>query len=335
MTNSRELAKHLLGTALWPFPTKLVSKFMIGGKRGFILMFHYIGRPLINGAGNDLFLELAEFRRVLDFVASNLCPMEPLEFLSGLQNENLPRGATLLTFDDCTERTVHAALPEMLVRNLRGCFFANPGLIDSGRTVPCLELMRICAECQPGRYPLAWPQGMVIEVTNESSRAKAYKSLWPSVLACPSAKHEQLFASLRFDFAVARELTAETRLASWQALDRLDSTGMLVGNHTPFHSTVEADGLDQFTRDVAEGYATLGARFRSSCRVFCYPYGRTVDATPETAERLKQLRTDFAFVTQGGIARAGQTGMLGLRREGAVYTSGSTKLAPLLACLRN
>ena len=334
MRNSRETAKHLLGTVLWPFPTKLVSKFMIGGKRGLILMFHYIGKPLIDGAGNDLFLELAEFRRVLDFVATKLCPLEPLEFLSGLQNENLPRGATLLTFDDCTERTVHAALPEMLDRNLRGCFFANHGLIDAGRTVPCLELMRICAECRPGRYELAWPRGMVVEIANESSRAKAYKALWPGILACPSSRHEQAFASLRFDFSVGRELSADTRLASWQALERLDAMGMLVANHTPFHSTVEADGLDQFTRDVAEGYAVFSERFKSSCRVFCYPYGRTVDATPETAARLKKLRTDFAFVTQGGIARADQAGMLGLRREGAVYTSGSTKLAPLLACIR-
>jgi hypothetical protein len=109
---------------------------------------------------------------------------------------------------------------------------------------------------------------------------------------------------------------------------------MLVANHTLFHSTVEADGLAQFSADVAQSYDALQAHFPAANRVFCYPYGRTVDATVETTALLRTLSTDYAFVTQGGIARAGRSGLLNLRREGAVYSAGSTKLAPLLAVIR-
>jgi hypothetical protein len=126
----------------------------------------------------------------------------------------------------------------------------------------------------------------------------------------------------------------ETRLASWEALARLVEAGMLVANHTPFHSTAHADGVEPFTEDVADGYAIFESRFPSPERIFCYPYGRAVDATRETARGLRRLGTGYAFVTQGGMARSGEDGLLDLRREGAVYSRGSTKLAPLLAFIR-
>src|SRR6266567_629539 len=98
---SRAAAKQALGTMLWPFPSRFVSRHWIGGDQGLILMFHYIGKPIVHGAATDLFLERAEFAKILDFVASSLCPLEPLEFLSRLKKGTLPRGAALLTFDDC------------------------------------------------------------------------------------------------------------------------------------------------------------------------------------------------------------------------------------------
>ncbi len=109
---------------------------------------------------------------------------------------------------------------------------------------------------------------------------------------------------------------------------------MLVGNHTMFHSTVNADGIEQFTADVDAAYEALEARFGSSPRVFCYPYGRTVDATAATTSRLRRMRTAWGFVTQGGSACASRTGPLNLRREQASYSAGAVKLAPLLATLR-
>ncbi len=141
-----------------------------------------------------------------------------------------------------------------------------------------------------------------------------------------------MFASIRQAFDV-RGSSPDARLASWDRLEELHNAGMLVGNHTMFHSTAEADGLDQFTADVDHAYGALEARFGSSRRVFCYPYGRTADATIATAARLRGLHTAFGFVTQGGIACADKTGLLNLRREEAAY-SGAVKLTPLLATIR-
>ena len=53
----RATAKGALGTLLWPFATQLVARRSIGGGQGLILMFHYIGRQLVPGVGEDLFLD--------------------------------------------------------------------------------------------------------------------------------------------------------------------------------------------------------------------------------------------------------------------------------------
>lgn len=332
----RRASKRGLGEALWPFAGHLTSRLLIRRRRGLILAFHYLGEPILDGVSEDLFLSHDEFTATLDFVQANLCPLDPGTFLALLKEGDLPPGATLLTFDDCAEKTVIDAIPELISRNLKACFFANPGLVDLGRTVPALDLMDILKAAPPGSFKLRLrePVSVEIEISDLPSRAAAYRLLWPKILACPSREHASVFASIREAFGVSGVLSPQARLASWDLLDRLHAAGMLVGNHTMFHSTVAADGIEHFTAGVKDAYASLEARFGSSSRVFCYPYGRTVDATVDTTASLDRLRTAWAFVTQGGIACALKTGPLNLRREQASYSAGAVKLAPLLATLR-
>lgn len=329
----RKASKATLGEMLWPILGSAASRVLFRGKRGLILMFHYIGDPVLAGVSEDLFLTRAEFARILDFVCAKLRPLDPQDFLEGMRSGTLPPGATMLTFDDCAERAVVEGLPELVSRDLKACFFANPGLIDAGRTVPALELMDLCRNARPGRYELLLPERVAVEICGNESRPLAYRLLWPRVLACPSRGHVALFASIREAFGV-RKLSADVRLASWPQLEGLHSAGMLVGNHTMLHSTVQADGVDQFSSDVAEAYQIFESRFGSSDRFFCYPYGRAVDATSAATASLSALGTDYGFVTQGGIACADKTGLLNLRREEAAYSVGAVKLAPLLAAVR-
>ena len=96
----RKASKSTLGEMLWPFLGSAASRFLFRGKRGLILMFHYIGEPVLAGAGEDLFLTRAELARILDFVRAKLCPLSPKDFLAGMRSGTLPPGATMLTFDD-------------------------------------------------------------------------------------------------------------------------------------------------------------------------------------------------------------------------------------------
>jgi peptidoglycan/xylan/chitin deacetylase (PgdA/CDA1 family) len=330
--------KSFLGTALWPFPTSLATRCLLGRHQGLVLTFHYIGNPVLRGVGDDLFMPPAEFRRILDFVTARLAPLGPTEFFERLTAGTLPRRATLLTFDDCLHDTVVQALPEFAKRGLQGCFFACPGLIAADRTVPSLELMWMCGNARPGDYrirtgPAASPS-LEVRIGDHESRIGAYRRLWPALLRCPSRSHSALLADIREDFHLPGSLPRRLRLANWSTLATLDQQGMLIGNHTMLHSTVTADGIAQFETDVALAYDLIERRLGRSTRVFCYPYGRKADQEHGTEDVLKRLGTDFAFVTQGGVASPRRSGCLNLHREDASYSVHATKLAPLLAFLR-
>jgi peptidoglycan/xylan/chitin deacetylase (PgdA/CDA1 family) len=330
--------KSLLGTALWPFPTSLATQCLLGRHQGLVLTFHYIGSPVLRGVAEDLFVPLAEFRRILDFVATRLAPLGPAEFFERMTAGTLPKRATLLTFDDCLHDTVAQALPEFAKRGLQGCFFACPGLIAADRTVPSLELMWMCGNARPGSYRIrttpANGEPLVLQIGGHETRIAAYGRLWPALLRCPSRSHSALLAGMREDFHLPGALPRRLRLANWSALASLEQNGMLVGNHTMLHSTVTADGIAQFETDVALAYDLIERRLGRRTRVFCYPYGRKADEEQGTEAVLRDLGTEFAFVTQGGLASPRRSGCLNLHREDASYSVHATKLAPLLAFLR-
>lgn len=330
----RQISKHSLGQALWPLAGKPVSRLFLRRERGLILMFNYIGEPIVRGVSEDLFLTLPEFRATLDFVQRSLCPLDPETFLALLEQEKLPRGATLLTFDDCAGKMVDEGLPELLARGLKACFFANPGLMDAGRTVPALELMDLCHSVSKGHYELHLPDLTSIEISDAASRATAYRRMWPKILRTPSRQQASLFDTIRREFGVHGCVSPEAQLTDWEGLHKVRASGMLVGNHTMFHSSVDADGIEQFTADIETAYRDLEKRFGPSRRMFCYPYGRDIDATPATTESLRRLETAYGFLTQGGVACARKTGLLNLRREEASYSAGAVKLTPLLATIR-
>jgi peptidoglycan/xylan/chitin deacetylase (PgdA/CDA1 family) len=326
----RSRVKGFLGTALWHFPTSLATQRLIGKDQGLVLTFHYIGSPVLSGVGDDLFMPLPEFRRVLDFISARLHPLPPLEFFRRLQEGTLPERATLITFDDCLHDTCVKALSELSKRGLAAAFFCCPGLIAADRTVPSVELMWICASARTGEHRV---RGDEFRISDHASRLAAYQRLWPELLRCPSRQHAALLAQLREEFGIRAEVPRSLRVAHWNTLASLDANGMLVGNHTMLHSTVTADGLPQFEDDVALAFNLIERRLGERPRVFCYPYGRKQDQAA-TEEMLQKLGTEFAFVTQGGIASPRRSGVLNLHREDASYSANATKLAPLLAFLR-
>ncbi len=323
-----------MGAALWPCHARLAAELVLRNRRGLVLTFHYIGEPVLPGVAEDLFISKSEFSRVLDFIAEHLRPLPPAAFLKHLRSGTLPRRATMITFDDCSEQTVINGFPELERRGLAACFFVNPGLIVAERMIPSVELMCLCAAAPAGIHDVRINPLLRVEIKGPSSRAAAFRRIWPLILNCPTPCHFALLRRIREGLHVERVPIREQRLAGWGLLKKLDDAGMLIGNHTMFHSTIAADGVQHFGKEVSQAYQSIEEHLGSKARVFCYPYGRPQDAGPEAEEVLRGLGTDFAFVTQGGMAAPHRSGNLSLHREDASYSAEATKLAPLLACLR-
>ena len=109
---------------------------------------------------------------------------------------------------------------------------------------------------------------------------------------------------------------------------------MYVGNHTMSHSTIDADGADDFKQEVGGAYEQLERFQMSGPKVFCFPYGRNEDVTPEAIRILREQNVDFALATQGGIASPALSLPWALRRESVFHSAAHLKLTPLLASLR-
>jgi peptidoglycan/xylan/chitin deacetylase (PgdA/CDA1 family) len=340
--NSRARLKGLLGDILWHFPSRQISRLLVGRDRGLVLMFHYVGSPILLGVSEDLFLSKQEFINTLDFVTEHLCPLDPLDFLDGLSAGNLPSGATLLTFDDGTKDNVTVVLPELLKRNLKACFFVCPGFIESRGSIPSLELMTILSTAAPKEYqvdfgkviPDSEAKQVSIDLSNTVLVQRAYQLLWSFLFRCSSRRQPLFLRHLRESLNVSQESSYLYPVATWEELTALKDAGMLIGNHTMFHSTVTADGADQFASDVARAFAILEARYPVHQRLFCYPYGRKVDVTEATTKALKLQNVKYAFVTQGGLARPNALDAWNLHREQASYSIAALKLTPLLAMFR-
>lgn len=343
----RVLARTALGWSLWPLTSRLLAR-EARGDRGLALTFHHIGEPVLPGAEDYLFLTREQLGRILDFVVADLHPLEPEEYLSRLASGTLPPKATLLTLDDGTFDQAEAA-PEFTRRGLRACFFVCPGLIELKASVPSLELATLCRYAPAGRYELLLEFGSrerigfraELEIGGPASRVSAFWRLLQPLQRCPSRAQGEFLDRLRKCFSISSDLRCPYRMATWEELAALAQAGMYVGNHTLYHSTASADGVTQFAADVAEAYEILEVRFpaaagkrTASDRVFCYPYGRTTDATQATTLALQHQHVKHAFVVQGGLARPGRTGQLNLHREAVAYNAQAVKLAALLACVR-
>lgn len=339
----RPVLKSVLGHLLWPTVTRSLSRRTLGRDVGLIYTFHYIGEPVIPGVCQDLFLSREKFAGILDFICKKMTPLAPVDFLERLQAGTLPPRAVMLTFDDCTRDAYTQALPELAKRNLKACFFVCPGLIDQGRTIPCLELMDICAKAPEGTYSLRIPlcnegrqQEAAVDITigNPPSRALSYRQLWPHLYRCTSAAQGEFLAAVRRQIGIADPVPPSYPLANWDELTEMHRRGMWIANHTMLHSTCYADTCDDFARDVARAFQVLDSRFPAQRRLFCYPYGSTLDVSSRTSDVLASMGTDIGLVTQGGAARPTRDGLLKLHREDATYSVGAAKLAPLLAMVR-
>lgn len=330
----RTTLKATLGHALWPSLTTRIARHFRNG-RGLILTFHYIGDTPLPGVLDSLFLPEDEFAKILDFIAGELEPLPPLQFVRHLSENTLPPRATLITFDDCTRETVMAAGRELQKRDLAAFWFACPGLIDAGTTIPSLDLLQCCMEAQPGAYTIEFDERAIeLTISDLKSRALAHKKLWPLLFQTASRLQVGFLQTLRNALGLSRT-SSWFQLANWDELRVLSGCGMYIGNHTYLHSTVVADGIEQFKCDLETAYTRLQSEVPQSHRIFCYPYGRRIDATRSTRDCLKHLNTEYAFVTQGGIASKQDGDYLNLRREDASYSLEATKLAPVLALVRS
>ena len=90
-----------------------------------IVMYHYVREIEGSAYPNIKGLEIAGFRRQLDYLSKNYSMITAEQLLSFAigEEKKLPLNACLLTFDDGFKDHIQYVLPELKLRNLQVSFF--------------------------------------------------------------------------------------------------------------------------------------------------------------------------------------------------------------------
>ncbi|MEO8394768.1 MAG: polysaccharide deacetylase family protein [Chloroflexota bacterium] len=291
---------------------------------------------------DELYLAPEKFRAILDFLVREFNVLPPLEFFEALQRCELPERAITLTFDDGMRTNVTYALDELVKRKLKAAFFVCPGLILEKRPIPSVEISFICREVRDGNYvirfecqELAQPIHLQVCISSYDSRVDTIRKLDRIVIGLESRLQGLFISYLRRQFGVSAELPAIYDVADENDLKILAGEGSYIGNHTLYHSTIHTDTPEQFASDVQIASDWLDQRFARPVRIFCYPYGRDIDATEQSTQILADLGIHFGLVSQGGWAQIPQQSTLALHREQVSQSASVAKAVLPLAFLRH
>lgn len=295
-----------------------------------IVMYHYV-REIQNSAYPKIRgLEIAGFRRQLDYLEKNFNIVRMEDVISaGLAGLPLPDKACLLTFDDGYKDHISFVFPELLKRGMQGSFFPPVKPITERVMLDvnsihfilasskddiklCEELDACCKEkgvSEKDLYDLR--QKYAVPNRFDNKEVIYIKRLLQHAL--PLKIRAEVTAEL-FEKYVGKSqkaFAAELYLSIDDVREMIDK-GMFFGSHGYSHLW-----LDRETKSSQEKEVDLSIQFLDKVGaptknwVMCYPYG---GYSSETLEILRTKNCALGLTTKVAVARLQQDPLLELPR---------------------
>jgi peptidoglycan/xylan/chitin deacetylase (PgdA/CDA1 family) len=271
-------------------------------------MYHYV-RPDADVPGA---LSPARFRDQLDRLHAQRRLIDVDSWLRVLRGENdLPRDAALLTFDDGLRDHVDVVLPELIRRSLSAAFFVQTDPTENR----CLEAAhmnhlllgamsfetlldrfeRALDELQPrARLAHYVDQRQALQLYHYETPARAlYK--YAVAFGLPIELRDRLLTILFERFVGEPDEWAARLYPTWDEWRAAQSLGMHIGGHSHRHDPYTRLTPEQQRGDVRRCAAILEERLGPRPRAFAYPFGRFND---ETCRTLRDAGFAAGFTTQ-------------------------------------
>ncbi|UXU74439.1 MULTISPECIES: polysaccharide deacetylase family protein [unclassified Paracoccus (in: a-proteobacteria)] len=290
-----------------------------------IVMYHYVRDfarsryPGIRG------LDLAGFRRQLDFLQRNHNIVTMPEVLAALRGDQpLPPDAALLTFDDGYAEHYQLVFPELHKRRLSGCFYAPVAPVRDHRLLDVNRVHFILAATldNPAQVGAAIDARIRAEGPSRGlDTVEAYRAEWAQPNRFDDAEtiyikrmlQTVLPEDMRHDIArdlFARHVTAdEAAFAAELYLSEdqarlMQASGMHFGSHGAEHLWLNRISPEQQAQEIDRSLAFLRDIGVPVDRewVMCYPYGGWNDSLLEV---LRARGCSAGLTTEVATARIG------------------------------
>lgn len=216
-----------------------------------------------------------QFEAHMRYVAGQMYPVSADLVCEALEGgAELPRGAVLVTFDDCDRSVLERGLPVLSAFRIPAVVFVIAGVIgteDPFWWVEVRELLGIGASCE-GFEP-SGPDGAV----------RRLKQL-------PNAERLSRIACLRR--SVAPSAVRRRQLAAME-LVQLEEGGCEIGNHTLTHPCLDRCSDAEVRVEVVRAHEHLARMGSRVPRLFAFPNGNT---DPRVPALLHELGYQAAFL---------------------------------------
>ena len=303
---------------------------MMGGSLN-IVMYHYVREIEGSAYPNIKGLDIAGFKRQLDYFSINFSMITAEQLLSFAigEEKKLPLNACLLTFDDGFKDHIQYVLPELKLRNLQGSFFPPARPIIKKEILDVHAIHFILASANDSK---ALVKDLHTECLANGITQKKFTSLWtelakpnrfdsPEVIFVKRMLQRNLPESIRnkitnnlFEKYVGKtesEFCNELYMSK-KDIETMVCEGMYIGSHTYNHyflNSVDKLAQENEIDKSIDFLGSVGAPIENW--IMCYPYGAY---NADTLSILKRKNCSVGLTTNVGAVSLYSDNLLELNR---------------------
>lgn len=268
-----------------------------------ILMYHgVVERPLSPRCWHQL--DVARFRRQMEWVARRYRVLPLSEALEGLLGGTLPDRSLSITFDDGYRNVRTTAAPVLETLGLPATVYLVTDVVGTDETL------------WPDRLYLAFARSAAADVhlpdlglvkrrlDGPDARASAYATSVRVLKGLPQAeKDARLDALLDALGRAAPEDPAEFRSLSWDDVAAMQRSGRFEwGGHSTRHEILARMPDGHVAKAIGRSHEEVATRTGVVPASFAYPNGRAMDFDDRSRSALTHLGVRFALSTIEGFA---------------------------------
>ncbi len=280
-------------------------------------MYHYVRDTQKSKIKNLKALHIKDFCNQLDYLTQNYNIISGQEFVSYLTDIqiNLPHKPCLLTFDDGYKDHIDYVLPELLKRQISGCFFPVTdtlyndklldvnaiqcilSIIDNQKPLKILENELVKNGFNREKLLTLFKENS-FESKYDNSNIVLFKRMLQYLL--PKEVRKKIINSLYDTYVQIPQYELHKDFyMNFKDLQTLKKNGMTIGNHTHTHQWLEhltkSNQIKEITKsmDILKKYHLISDKW-----LMCYPYGSFND---QTIDILKSNGCVLGLTIRSGI----------------------------------
>ena len=226
------------------------------------------------------------FREQMELIKRNFQPMRFDEVLSCIDaGRRLPKGATLVTFDDGYDDNYRVAFPILRDLGMSAMFFVSTGHIDSGAPFAYDWVVHmVCSTTSARLHAPELDIDWQLQDSLPGRRAQASRLL-DKLKSLDDAGQSALVTRLEAEWGMPRlDGHPDCKPMTWEQVREMHSGGMEIGSHGVGHKMLAKLPKDRMAEEVEGSKSTLERMLGARAHVLSYPVGGPDAFDVETVE---------------------------------------------------